>query len=79
MDGRAALQSSFVGDPRRSVRDGDKLVAQVMKSLGETFSNEHAKLDGQVDQTDNASTEDLLDLRVAPRRYGSFFERLLSL
>ena len=53
-----------------------KLVAQVMKSLAETLSSERAKLEGQVDQTDKASTE---DLRVALRRYRSFFERLLSL
>jgi hypothetical protein len=71
-----AVQSSFVDDPRQAVRQGDELVAQVMKSLAETFSTERAKLEGQVDQTDKASTE---DLRVALRRYRSFFERLLSL
>ena len=71
-----AVQSSFVDDPRQAVRQGDELVAQVMKSLAETFSSERAKIEGQVDQTDKASTE---DLRVALRRYRSFFERLLSL
>ena len=71
-----AVQSSFVDDPRQAVRQGDQLVAQVMKSLAETFSSERAKLEGQVDPTDKASTE---DLRVALRRYRSFFERLLSL
>jgi hypothetical protein len=71
-----AVQSSFVDDPRQAVRQGDELVAQVMKSLAETFSSERAKLEGQVNQTDQASTE---DLRVALRRYRSFFKRLLSL
>lgn len=71
-----AVQSSFVDDPRQAVRHGDELVAQVMKSLAETFSSERAKLEGQVDPTDKASTE---DLRIALRRYRSFFERLLSL
>ena len=71
-----AVQSSFVDDPRQAVRQGDELVAQVMKTLAETFSGERAKLEGQVDPTDKASTE---DLRVALRRYRSFFERLLSL
>jgi hypothetical protein len=71
-----AVQSSFVDDPRQAVRQADELVAQVMKSLAETFSNERAKLEGQVDQTDKASTE---NLRVALRCYRSFFERLLSL
>ena len=72
----SAVQGSFVDDPKQAVRQGDELVAQVMKSLAETFSNERTKLEGQVDQTDKASTE---DLRVALRRYRSFFERLLSL
>ena len=70
------VQRSFVDDPGQSVRQADELVAQVMKSLAETFSNERAKLEAQVDQTDKASTE---NLRVALRRYRSFFERLLSL
>ena len=71
-----AVQSSFVDDPRGAVRQGDELVARVMKSLTETFSSERAKLEGQFDQSDKASTE---DLRLALRRYRSFFERLLSL
>jgi hypothetical protein len=70
------VQSSFVDDPRQAVRQGDELVAQVMKSLAETFSAERSKLEGQVDPTDKVSTE---DLRVALQRYRSFFQRLLSL
>jgi hypothetical protein len=46
-----------------------------MKSLAETFSNELATLEGQLNQTDKASTE---TLRIALQRYRSFFERLLS-
>jgi hypothetical protein len=73
-----AVQSSFVDDPVQAVRQGDELVIQVMKSLEETFSSERVKLEGQADPTgkDKVSTE---DLRVALRRYRSFFERLLSL
>jgi hypothetical protein len=71
-----AVQISFVDDPRQAVRQADELVAQVMKSLAETFANERAKLGSQADQTDKASTE---NLRVALRRYRSFFGRLLSL
>jgi len=70
------VQRSFVDDPRQAVRQGDELVAQVMKSLAETFSNERVKLEAQLDQTNEASTE---NLRIALRRYRSFFERLLSL
>ena len=70
------VQGSFVDDPGQAVREGDELVAQVMKSLAETFSSERAKLEGQVTAKGQPSTE---DLRVALRRYRSFFERLLSL
>jgi hypothetical protein len=70
------FQRSFVDDPRQAVRQADDLVAQVMKSLAETFSNERAKLEAQVEQTGKASTE---NLRAAMRRYLSFFERLPSL
>ena len=71
-----AVQIGFVDDPKQAVRHGDELVAQVMKSLAETFSSERAKLEGQMEQADKASTE---DLRIALRRYRSFFERLLAL
>ena len=71
-----AVQISFVDDPRLAVQQADELVAQVMKSLAETFSNERTKLETQVDLTDKASTE---NLRLVLRRYRSFFERLLSL
>lgn len=71
-----AVQSSFVDDPKQSVRQADELVAQVMKNLTQTFSNERARLEGQLNQSDKASTE---NLRVALRRYRSFFERLLAL
>ena len=56
---------SFVDDPRKAVQGADELVAQVMKSLAEAFSSERTKLEGQVDQTDKASTE---NFRVAVRR-----------
>jgi hypothetical protein len=71
-----AIQRGFVDDPSQAVRQADELVSRVMKSLAETFSNERAKLEGPVDQTEQASTE---DLRVTLRRCRSFLERLLSL
>jgi len=72
----SAVQGSFVDDPGQAVRHGDELVAEVLKSLADSFSGERAKLEGQENPTDKASTE---DLRVALRRYRAFFERLLSL
>ena len=71
-----AVQTGFVDDPKEAVRQGDELVAQVMQSLANTFSQERAKLESQLAQPDEASTE---NLRVALRRYRSFFKRLLSL
>lgn len=68
------VQRGFVDDPKKSVREGDELVAQVIKSLAETFSGQRAALED--DRADQASTE---NLRLALRRYRSFFERLLSI
>jgi hypothetical protein len=71
-----AVQIGFVDDPKQAVRQADELVAQVMKSLAETFSGERARFEQQMGQADSASTE---TMRVALRRYRSFFQRLLSL
>jgi hypothetical protein len=71
-----SIQTRFVDDPRQAVRDGDELVAQVMKSLAESFAHERDRVEDQLRDGDNASTE---VLRVALRRYRSFFERLLTL
>ena len=65
------VQQGFVDDPPQAVRQGDELVAQVIKNLAETFAKQRATLEGE-----RGSTE---DLRLALRRYRSFFERLLSI
>jgi hypothetical protein len=70
-----ALQVSFVDEPREAVEQADNLVAVTMKRLAEMFAAERARLEGQWDRGDNVSTE---DLRLALRRYRSFFGRLLS-
>jgi len=71
-----AVQIGFVDDPKQAVQKADELVAQVMTSLAETFAKERSELEGYVSGTETASTE---NLRVALRRYRSFFQRLLSL
>jgi hypothetical protein len=71
-----AVQIGFVDDPKQAVRQADELVAQVMKSLAESFSNERARFESEMEQGNSASTE---NLRVALRRYRSFFQRLLTL
>jgi hypothetical protein len=71
-----AVQIGFVDDPRKSVRQADELVASVMKTLAESFASQRISIETDVGQDEQASTE---NLRVALRRYRSFFERLLSL
>jgi len=70
-----AIQGGFVDEPRRAVEQADSLVAGAMKRLAEMFADERAKLEGQWDRGDSVSTE---DLRLALRRYRSFFGRLLA-
>ena len=71
----SAVQVGFVDEPRRAVQQADSLVAEAIKRLAEIFADERAKLDKQWDGGDSVSTE---DLRIALRRYRSFFGRLLS-
>jgi hypothetical protein len=71
-----AVQIGFVDDPRKAVRQADELVASVMKTLAESFASQRISIETDVGQDEQASTE---NLRVALRRYRSFFERLLSL
>lgn len=70
-----AIQVSFVDEPRQAVQQADGLVANAMKRLAEIFAQERGNLDQQWDRGGDVSTE---DLRVALRRYRSFFGRLLS-
>jgi hypothetical protein len=69
------IQVGFVDEPRRAVEQADNLVAGTMKRLAEIFAQERSSLESQWDQGENVSTE---DLRLALRRYRSFFSRLLS-
>jgi hypothetical protein len=67
------VQIGFVDDPVSAVRRADELVAQVMQNLAQTFSEERSRLDGDMNEGDTEH------MRVALRRYRSFFQRLLSL
>jgi hypothetical protein len=71
-----AIQAAFVDEPRAAVEKAENLVAATMKHLIENFAEERSKLETQWDRGDDVSTE---DLRVALRRYRSFFQRLLSI
>jgi hypothetical protein len=70
-----AIQVGFVDEPRGAVQQADNLVAGTMKRLAEIFANERGNLEGQWGKGENVSTE---ELRLALRRYRSFFGRLLS-
>jgi hypothetical protein len=69
------IQTGFVDNPGGAVKQADELVAAVMKRLAEVFADERANLEQAWAKGDDVSTE---DLRVALRRYRSFFDRLLS-
>lgn len=70
------IQSRFVDDPRDSVKKADELVEDVINNITKTFAQERTSLENQWNSGDNASTE---DLRLAIKRYRSFFNRLLTL
>jgi hypothetical protein len=70
------IQVGFVDEPRRAVEQADHLVAGTMKRLAEIFAEERRRLESQWDKGENVSTE---DLRLALRRYRSFFSRLLAI
>lgn len=69
------IQARFVDEPRDAVEEADELVGDVMQRLSDGFSAERSRLEREWDQGDRVSTE---DLRVALKRYRSFFDRLLS-
>jgi hypothetical protein len=66
------IQVGFVDEPRLAVSEADSLVAELMKRLAESFSEERSHLEGQWSQGSDVSTE---DLRLALKRYRSFFNR----
>lgn len=70
------IQTGFVDEPRRSVQHADELVTRITQQLAKSFSEQRSSLERQWEQAENVSTE---DLRLALKRYRSFFERLLSI
>jgi len=70
------IQGSFVDEPRQAVSDADGLVGDVMDRLRATFEDQRQTLEAGWSADD--SEADTEDLRMAFRRYRSFFERLLQ-
>ena len=70
-----AIQTGFVDEPRAAVEQANSLVSEMMTRLTEIFTGERKALEDQWGRGDNVSTE---DLRLALKRYRSFFDRLLA-
>jgi hypothetical protein len=70
------IQSSFVDEPRRAVKDADALILAATKQLSDAFAVQRSRLEKQWSQGEEVSTE---DLRLALQQYRTFFSRLLSL
>jgi hypothetical protein len=69
------IKVTFVDEPRQAVARADELVGELLEELEELFRKQRRSIEQGLD-TDETSTE---DLRLALRRYRSFFDRLLSL
>ena len=69
------MKGTFVDEPRQAVRAADELVGELLEELDGLFRKQRQSLEHGLD-ADETSTE---DLRLALRRYRSFFDRLLSL
>ena len=70
-----SVKGEFVDEPRRAVADADALVGELLDELQELFKQQRTQIEQGLDR-DETSTE---DLRLALRRYRSFFDRLLSI
>jgi hypothetical protein len=69
-----AVKGTFVDEPREAVAQADALVGELLDELETLFREQRRSIEHGLD-ADETSTE---DLRMALRRYRSFFERLLS-
>jgi hypothetical protein len=69
------IQTGFVDEPRTAVQQADELVTETITRLSENFASARGRLEEQWSSGDQASTE---DLRVAFKKYRTFFEKLLA-
>jgi hypothetical protein len=70
------IQTNFIDEPRRAVKDADSLVASAIKQISEVFTDQRSQMEKQWSRGDENSTE---DLRLALQQYRAFFSRLLSI
>jgi hypothetical protein len=69
------IQGMFVDEPRSAVQQADALVSEVIEQITQMFTNEHSTLEGEWNQGNDVSTE---DLRKSLKHYRSFFNRLVT-
>ena len=69
-----SVKSGFVDEPREAVGQADALVGELLDELQHLFAEQRRRLEHGLD-ADSTSTE---DLRLALRRYRSFFDRLVT-
>ncbi len=70
-----SIQAEFVDEPRSAVEQADRLVAETTERLTDSFAEIRRQLEDEWKRGDDVSTE---DLRLALRRYRSFFGKLVS-
>ena len=68
------VQARFVDDPQAAVRDGDRLVHELLSALAARFADHKDGLEHSARGGGEADTE---QLRLALQSYRSFFQRLL--
>lgn len=69
-----SAKSTFVDEPRTAVAQADALVGELLDEMQRLFAEQRRRLEEGLD-ADTTTTE---DLRLALRRYRSFFDRLVS-
>jgi hypothetical protein len=70
-----AVKGTFVDEPREAVAQADALVGELLDELEALFREQRRSIEQGLDN-DETSTE---ELRLALRRYRSFFDRLLAI
>ena len=71
----AAIQSTFVDEPRESVEEADQLISDALNQVQTLLAAERTILQRQWESPEAPSTD---DLRAALRGYRSLLERLLT-
>lgn len=72
----ASVQAAFIDEPRGSVEEANRLVAEISERVMDGFHSQRNQLESRWTSGDQVSTE---DLRQTLRRYRAFFDRLLWL